>query len=199
MRPRTALQQLGPLLHVPSFTSREAARLGVHPSTLAHYVKRGELERLARGVYRSTSAPSIEDFRWEDLATAARSVKDGVICLTSALALYGLTEEIPRQHWIAIRNTTRHRTGPSIRVVRMRNLDLGRTEIDMNGLHLPIFDRERTILDAFRYLGRETAIKALRSALTAKKREERIDTEKVRKYAKRLRVQIEPYLLAVTT
>jgi hypothetical protein len=34
---------------------------------------------------------------------------------------------------------------------------------------LPIFDRERTIVDAFRYLGRETALKALKKALTRRR------------------------------
>lgn len=197
MRPQKALRQLGPLLKATSFTSREATAHGVHASTLAHYVKRGELERLARGVYRAIAAPRIEDFRWEDLMAAARGAKDGVICLTSALAIYGLTEEIPRQHWIAVRNSTRYRAAPSTKVIRMRNLELGKTTFKMSGVSLPIFDRERTIVDAFRYLSRETAIKALKAGLT-KNKTDRVNPEKLRKYAKQLRVDIEPYLLAVT-
>ncbi len=43
---------------------------------------------------------------------------------------------------------------------------------------LPIYDRERTVIDAFRYLGRETALKALKMALT-KKGAEKIDIEKL--------------------
>ncbi len=122
-----------------------------------------------------------------------------MVCLTSALAIYDLTKAIPRQHWIAVDHSTRHRANTSVRVVRMRNIKLGRTEIDLGGFKLPIFDRERTIVDAFRTLDRETAIKALKFALGAKKREERIDLKKLWKYAKELRVQIEPYVLAVTT
>ena len=199
MRPKTALKQLGNLLKAPSFTAQEAAHLGVPSASLAHYAKRGDLERIARGVYRSSGAPTIDNFRWEDLFAATRSVKDGVICLVSALAVYDLTEEIPRQHWIAVDHSTRHRAPQSVKVIRMRNLKLGRTEIAMNGIKLPIFDRERTIVDAFRSLGLETAIKALRAALAIKKREERINLEKLRLYAKVLRVPIEPYVLAVTT
>ncbi len=198
MRPKTALNQLGSLLKAPSFTSREAAHLGVSASVLAHYTNRGDLERVGRGVYRVVDAPAFEDFRWEDLISAVQSVKDGVICLTSALAIYGLTEEIPRQHWIAIRNSTRHRAADSTKVVRMRNLEMGKTKIKMSGITLSIFDRERTIVDAFRFLSHETAIKALKMAVI-KKGKEKIDFERMRKYAKALRVKIEPSLLAVTT
>src|SRR5262245_52665638 len=144
MKPKAALHQLGPLLKAPSFNTREARKAGVSAATLAHYVNRGDLERVAHGVYRAPTVPSGTDFRWEDLVTAARVVKDGVVCLISALALYELTDEIPRQHWIAIRNTTRHRGGPMIRVVRLQNLTLGRTQIKVGGTSLPIFDRERT-------------------------------------------------------
>jgi predicted transcriptional regulator of viral defense system len=197
MRPKTALYQLGKLLKAQSFNSRQAATLGVNASTLAHYAKQGDLERVGRGVYRAKDAPEVEDFRWEDLMTAFQSTKDGVICLTSALAIYQLTEEIPRQHWIAVKNTTRHRTSPSTKVIRMRNVELGRTEIKMNGMVLPIFDRERTIVDAFRYLGLEAALKALKIAVTLHG-SEKIDLDKMRRYSHTLRVKIEPYLLAVS-
>ncbi len=198
MRPKTILKQLNPLLRAPSFTSREAADYGVNTSVLGHYVEHGDLERLSRGVYRFADAPAFKDFRFEDLASAVQTVKDGVICLTSALALYDLTEEIPRQHWIAIRNTTRHRAPSSTKVVRMRNLSLGKTKIEVGGLSLPIFDRERTIVDSFRYLSIEIALKALKVALT-KRGPEKVNLEKIRKYAKALRVDIQPYILAVTT
>ncbi len=59
-------------------------------------------------------------------------------------------------------------------------------------MHPTIFDRERTIVDAFRYLGRETTLKALKIALT-KRGSEKVDIEKIRQYAKKLRIKIEPY------
>ena len=199
MKHRAPIHQIATLLTAPTFTARDAARLGVPAANIAYYVKRGDLERVAHGVYRAPTAPSSTDFRWEDLVTATRVVKDGVVCLISALALYELTEEIPRQHWIAIRSTTRHRGGPMIRVVRMCNLTLGKTQIDVGGMPLTIFDRERTIVDAFRRLGPEVAIKALRAALAAKDKKSRLDLLKLRIYARELRFYIDPYLLAVTT
>jgi predicted transcriptional regulator of viral defense system len=165
---------------------------------LSRYVKSGELVRIGRGIYRGAHAPGLEDFRWEDLADVAARTRGGVVCLTSALAIYGLTEEIPRKHWIAIRNSTRHRDDSSVAVVRMRNMDLGRSEIRLGQVTIPVFDRERTIVDSFRYLSSEIAIKALKVAYS-KRGAERVDFEKIRRYARVLRVKIEPYILAVTT
>ncbi len=198
MRPQIALQKLGNLLMAPSFTTKEASQKGVSASTLNYYSKIGAIERLGHGLYRGKEAPKGNDFRFEDLIEAAMNVKSGVVCLTSALALYGLTEEIPRQHWIAIRNDTIHRGGGSIKVIRMRNMQLGVTIIDVGGISLRIFDRERTIVDSFRYLGQETAIKALREGIKLKGKS-RLDLGKLKKYAKALRVKIDPFLLAITT
>jgi hypothetical protein len=55
-----------------------------------------------------------------------------------------------------------------------------------------------TIIDAFRLLSRETAIKALRAAI-AKGGKNRLDFVKLEAYAKELRFDITPYLLSVTT
>ena len=189
MRPKIALKKLQPLLRAPSFTSKDARHYGVSAATLAYYVKRKELKRIGYGVYRSVKISVDGDFRWEDFIETMYCVKDGVICLTSALFLYHLTDEMPSQHWIAIRHSTLHRAKFPTKIVRMHNIKLGKTTIKIGNITLPIFNRERTIVDAFRYLGRETALKALKIALT-KKGAERIDVKKIRKYAKQLRVKI---------
>lgn len=184
-------------MSLPSFTSTEVKNLGVSSASLAYYVKIGILERIARGIYKSTRAPSIDSFQWEDLITAVQQTKNGIVCLISALALYDLTDEIPRQHWIAIPNSTRHRAPKIVKVVRMRNTTLGKTTIKIDNITIPIFDRERTIVDAFRYLSKETAIKALRQALENKK--ETINIQKILTYSKKLRVNIYTYLMTLTT
>lgn len=197
MKPKHALEKIETLLLAINFTTKEAKQYGVSAETLAYYAKTGEIERLGRGLYRSTHAPSIQSFQWDDLITAVRNVENGVICLISALALYDLTEEIPRQHWIAISHGTSHHADPIVKVIRMRNLTLGKTTIDIDDITVPIFDRERTILDAFRYLSKETALKALKAGL-AQQREKKIDINKLRAYAKKMKINIDPYLLALT-
>lgn len=198
MKPKDAIEKIRRLIMSPSFTSEEAKTLGVSTASLAYYVKIGELERLARGVYKGINAPTINNFQWEDLITAVKQTKNGVVCLVSALALYDLTDELPRQHWIAIPNGTRHRAPRSVRVVRMRNMNLGKSHIKIDNIIIPIFDRERTIIDAFRCLSKEIAIKALKRSLT-KSKKEKINLEKLRSYANILRINISTYLMAITT
>ena len=197
MKLKNALEKIESLLSAANFTSKEAKQCGVSAETLAYYVKAGDLERLGRGLYRGIHAPTLQSFQWEDLVTAVRGVKNGVICLTSALALYELTDEIPRQHWIAISHGTSHHASPMVKIIRMRNHSLGRTTIDIDSTIVSIFDRERTILDAFRYLSKETALKALKTGLE-QPREKKIDVNKLRSYAKKMKVIIDPYLLALT-
>jgi hypothetical protein len=80
----------------------------------------------------------------------------------------------------------------------MQNNILGKTSMKFGDFSLPIFDREPCIVDAFRYSTTEISVKALRRAFS-KSGKEKIDLEKLRKYAKALRVNITPYVMAVTT
>lgn len=199
MRPTACLTLLTPLLKKRSFTSKEARALGVTSSVLSHYVKTGKLKRIGRGLYQGADYDNPPPTRWDDLAEAIHSIPgEGVACLVSALAIYDLTEELPRQHWIGIRHGTTARNTRQIKSVRFRNLNLGKTEIEIEGVFIPIFDRERTIVDAFRLLSRETAIKALKAAV-AKGGKNRLNFVKLESYAKKLRFDITPYLLSVTT
>ena len=197
MKPQSALKTLGSLLKAPSFTRKQADALGVSSATLSHYVKTGKIERIARGVYRHSDAPTVDDIRWEDLVTAAQKVKGGVVCLISAMALYEVTQEMPREYWIAIKHGTTHKKERLVRLVRMRDIDLGKTTFKVQGIEIPIFDLERTIIDAFRLLDKETAIKALKAAMK-RKGSEKISVKKLEDYAKKLKVKITPYILSMT-
>lgn len=189
-------KQLANLLKRPIFTSKEAKSMGMHPALLSYYAKKGVIKRVNRGVYRGADVSL--SFQWGDLIEAVYGVNGGVVCLLSALAVYGLTDEIPRQHWIGISHATDAKQSSSLKIVRFRNLGLGKTTIELDEVLVPIFDRERTIVDAFRLLSREVAIKALKMAL-AQTGDPRLDLIKLQAYAKKLRVNIDPYLITVTT
>ena len=60
-----------------------------------------------------------------------------------------------------------------------------------------IFDRERCIVDAFRYLSKEIAIKAIQRYFQSTTYKP--DPKKLGAYAKKLRVNITPYILSYTT
>ena len=91
------------------------------------------------------------------------SIPEGVVCLISALGIYELGDQIPREYWIAVPHSSRAPRRERSRIVRMRNTTLGRTSIKLGDVKVQIFDRERTIIDSFRYLDKEIAIKALKS------------------------------------
>ena len=199
MKKPNVLKAIDQLLIRPSFTIAEAKEFGVSAAHLGYYIKKGLIKRLGRGIYQGADyAASPENFRWEDLIDAVNSVPGGAICLISALAIYEITDEIPRQHWIAVSHTTSIDRGSNVKIMRFRNMDLGKTKVNLGGISVPIFDRERTIIDAFRLLSRETAIKALKMALSAK-RDSRLDLRRLQGYAKKLRFNIAPYLLTATT
>ena len=199
MKKPTSLSIIRPLLVQPSFTADEVKQFGVSAAHLGYYIKKGLIKRLGRGIYQSAKYQgSPENFRWEDLIEAVNSVPNGVICLISALAIHDITEEIPREHWIAVPHTTSICRGAKVRIVRFRNMELGKIELTLGSIRIPIFNRERTIIDSFRLLSRETAIKALKMALS-QKGAVRLDLKKLQSYAKKLRFNIAPYLITVTT
>lgn len=198
MKPISKLQILSPLLKKPFFTSKEARKMGVHPSVLSYYLKTGHLKRISRGVYQATDYQNPSAFRWTDLIEAVYSIEGGVICLISALAIYDLTEEIPREHWIAVRHGTSVKARRHLKIIRLRNIETGKTTIELEGVKISIFDKERTIIDSFRLLSLETAIKALKTAISQKGKN-RLDLKKLQVYARKFRVDIAPYLMSITT
>jgi predicted transcriptional regulator of viral defense system len=182
----------------PIFTAAEAKTAGIPSRMLAHFCKKGLIERVARGVYKGSQAKIEIDFQWEDLALIAMGIPNGVICLISALCYYGLTDQIMRQFWIAIPHASKSPQRPKTRIIRMRNIELGQTEIQLGTARLKIFDKERTVVDSFRYLSKEIAIKALQVYLR-QTGSAKPDLNKLLKYAKTLRVDIHPFIMALTT
>lgn len=183
------------LMEKGMFTTKEANAAGISGPLLHYYVKKGEIERVRRGTYRSTKSKKKSSFKWHDLIEAVQSTPNGVVCLISALEIYELTDEVARQYWIAIEHTTTFKASKHYCVMRFRNTDLGKTVINLDGYELSIFDRERTIIDAFRLLSKEIAIKSLKYALEKNS----INLRKLRRYAKKLRINIDPYVMSLTT
>lgn len=188
---------LKPLLKKPAFTTAEALDLNIPRNALAYFEKSGTIERVAKGIYRDPNYESEAEITQEDLALTAYTTKNAVICLISALHFYNMTDQIPREHWLAIPHSQRAPARHLVRAVRMRNMELGRTTVKIGEYELAIFDRERSILDAFRYLSPEIAIKSLQAYLQSK--EHKPNLSKLQEYAKKLRVNLKPYILSLTT
>lgn len=197
MRKPKYIKQLKPLSKVPFFTVEEAKKCGVPRHALTYLEKKGDLERIYPGAYRFAKYEPKVELQWENLGLIAASVPGSVICLISALVFYDLTDQVMREIWLAVPHDSHPPKRPNTRIVRMRDIDLGREQITLGEYRVQIFDRERCIIDAFRILSKEIAIKALQSYFhnTAVKP----DPKKLGSYAKKLRVNITPYILSYTT
>lgn len=179
------------------FSSADGREAGIPSRMLAYFCTKGQIARISKGVYQINNPDFGSEFEWEDLAVSALSIPNGVVCLISALCYYGLTDEIMREFWIAIPHATTAPARANIHIVRMRNLSFGKTVTTIGGQKIKIFDRERTVVDSFRFLDKETALKALKAYLNMSK-DRKPDIDKLLRYAKKLRIDLASYISALT-
>lgn len=146
---------------------------GVTAATMTRMANDGEVVRLARGLYQLADA---ELDAQHSLAEAATRVPKGVICLTSALAFHGLTDQLPRKVWIAIgvSDWAPEPSSPPLRIVRMTNALLGDgVETHMiESVPVKMFGIAKTIADCFRHrrsVGLSIALEGLQEALRQRK------------------------------
>src|SRR5437588_7544465 len=140
MRQSKYLKQLEQFHQVPFFTAKEAERQDIPRHALAYLVKKGSLVKVYPGAYRFPEYEPEVEFQWENLALVAASIPDGVICLISALCYYDLTDQVMREIWIAIPHKSHPPKRPNTRIVRMRNIDLGKIQVTLGEYTVQIFD-----------------------------------------------------------
>jgi predicted transcriptional regulator of viral defense system len=174
---------------------------GVTGTTVSRMERAGEIVRLARGLYQLPDA--VLDPQ-QSLAEAARLVPKGVICLASALAFHGLTDQMPPKVWIAIgRKDWRPRvTYPPLRVARFSDEELRRgvERKKIAGTAVPVFGVAKTVADLFRYrrtVGELLAVEGLRQAL----RQRKATPAQLAREAQAAGVwrTMQPYLMALTS
>ena len=173
---------------------------GITGATIARMLNDGEVTRLTRGLYQLPDAPIDAN---HSLAEAAKRVPKGVICLVSALAFHGLTDQLPRAVWMAIgtKDWAPKACAPPIQVVRFTDALLTDDVITerIEGVAVKVFGVAKTIADCFRHrrtVGQSVALEGLQEAL----RQRKITPAEIARHAERGRVLtvIRPYLEALT-
>ena len=176
----------------------EALRAGIHPRSLYGMRDRGEIEQIARGLFRLAELPPLGE---PDLLTIAKKVPQAVFCLLTALAFHRMTTQIPHAVEVALPRTARvpRLDHPPIKVFRFspESLNAGIETHILDGVALRVYCREKTLADIFKYrnkVGLDVALEALRAYRSQPKR----DFQTVMKYARNCRVEnvIRPYLEA---
>ena len=152
-----------------TFRYSEARRLGVSDRRLRRLLEDGQIKLVSRGLYRRTDADPVVDL---DLIEVAHRVTDATLCLVSALARHGLTDQIPAAIDVAI---PRGRRAPRLTApvtwhhFARETFSVGRELLPVGpGEQIAIYSAERCIIDAFRLRHREgtdLAVEALRAWL----------------------------------
>jgi predicted transcriptional regulator of viral defense system len=170
--------------------------MGIARVSLTRAVRRGQLERVGRGLY---GLPGREVSAHGSLAEVARRVPKGVVCLLSALRFHGLTTQAPFEVWLAIENKSLapKLDYPPLRIVRFSGeaLTEGVEEHVVDGVNVRVTGVAKTVADCFKYrnkIGLDVAMEALREAW----HEKRMTSDDIWRYAKVCRVAnvMRPYL-----
>lgn len=139
--------------------------------TLYRLEKRGDLVRVARGLY---ALPDADITTLRSVAEVAKTVPDGVICLLSALRFHKLTTQGPPAVWIAIENKSWRPARPPwpVEVVYMSgpSFETGVENHSVEGVEVKIFSAAKTVADSFKYrnrIGMDIAVESLRDYLKA--------------------------------
>jgi predicted transcriptional regulator of viral defense system len=185
----------------PLVRAHELREQGITAATISRAEANGVISRISRGLYQSLES---EVDSYQSLAEVAKLVPDGVICMVSAMAYHGLTDQMPRKVWVAIDRDAWVPTlsYPPIRTVRFTP-EFHRQGIEyhrISGVQVPIYSIAKTLADVFRnprLVDRSVAIESLRSALTQRT----VTPSEVFEAAKvgRALKTIKPYLEALTS
>lgn len=161
---------------------------GIPAVDIVNLCNTGYLERIRHGYYQLADGNTSSE---EQLIAAL--IPKAIICVESALFHYGYSDFAPRKWSIAVPRSM-SRTKLDIDALELQTYyvqseiyELGKTTADFNGVMLPVYDRERTICDCFKYRSRldnEIFNKALNAYVNDSKK----DLRNLSGYAKKLRV-----------
>ena len=168
--------------------SADFVAAGMRAVDVVNLCNAGYLDRVRHGYYQLAEQESSSE---EQLL--ATLIPKGIVCVESALFHYGYSDFSPRKWSIAVPRSM-SRTKLEIAALPLQAYymqpdlyELGKTVGDFGGVSLPVYDRERTICDCFKYrtrLDNELFNKALNAYANDKKK----NLNSLSAYAKKLRV-----------
>ncbi|MFO1462294.1 MAG: hypothetical protein U1F66_00810 [bacterium] len=178
-----AKEKLLKFLNKNDFVSlHEATEMGVGKMALSRMVAEGKLYRPYKRIYTSHLDWLTDPLR--KYAPVCTLYPDAIVCGVSALTFYDLTDEEERKIWLAFPQEHRvvnqeyrivYPQGPSYRLGVVEHLTKKRK--------VRIYDREKSVVDAFKFLPIDVAYKVLRGYLRLKDK----DLDKLSRYAKQMR------------
>ncbi|MFA6147011.1 MAG: type IV toxin-antitoxin system AbiEi family antitoxin domain-containing protein [bacterium] len=153
--------------HGGTLHTGEALRHGIHPRTLYAMRDSGILEQISRGLFRLAELPPFVN---PDLVTVALKIRNGVICLISALAFHELTTQVPHEVYVAVKQGSEppRLPYPPIRLFWFSGeaFSEGVQIHKVGGVPVRIYGPEKTVADCFKHrnkIGLDVALEALKT------------------------------------
>lgn len=168
------------------YSYSELNSLGYSSNALTDLIRSNKMTRVQRGFYALKKDT-------DDLFNVIQLFPEGIICLESALYYYGYLKEIPNVQTIAVHKShNRYKYSHSNLALKAyfrddKYIDLGVIEGTYQGLNCLVYDKERTLCDCIRrssLLTEEVYKKAIKEYINDSDK----DLERLRKYAKELRI-----------
>ena len=168
--------------------SADFVAAGMRAVDVVNLCNAGYLDRIRHGYYQLAEADTSSE---EQLL--ATLIPKGIVCVESALFHYGYSDFAPRKWSIAVPRSM-SRTKLDVDALALQTYyvqseiyELGRITDDFDGVMLPVYDRERTICDCFKYRSRLDN-EIFNKALNAYANDSKKNPQNLSAYAKKLRV-----------
>ena len=168
--------------------SADFVAAGMRAVDVVNLCNEGYLDRIRHGYYQLAEADTSSE---EQLL--ATLIPKGIVCVESALFHYGYSDFAPRKWSIAVPRSM-SRTKLDVDALALQTYyvqseiyELGRITDDFDGVMLPVYDRERTICDCFKYRSRLDN-EIFNKALNAYANDPKKNLRNLSAYAKKLRV-----------
>lgn len=168
--------------------SADLVAAGMRSADVVHLCNSGILERIRHGYYRIADTEEISE---EQLLSTL--IPKGIVCVESALFHYEYSDFAPRKWSIAVPRSM-SRTKLEVDELPLQAYymppelyELGKTIDNFNNVPLPVYDRERTICDCFKYRSRLDN-EIFNKALNAYANDTKKNLNTLSVYAKKLRV-----------
>lgn len=148
----------------------------------------GLIKRVHHGFYSLKNDSDLSEEKY-----IAKLIPEGIVCMESALFYYGYSDFTPRQWTIAVpRLVSQNKIKSNVVPIKPYYVqesvyELGKTTGKFDGTILPVYDKERTICDCFKYknkMDNELFAKAINSYALDKNK----NLINLSKYAKELKV-----------
>ena len=161
---------------------------GLSKSDISNLCNSGYIVRVRHGYYSLAEA---NDTKEEQLIQTL--LPEAIVCVESALFHYGYSDFAPRIWTLAVpRTMTKTKLNMDTILykpyyIQNKLYELGRTLSDFDGVKLPVYDRERTICDCFKYrtkLDNEIFNKAVNAYVA----DDNKNLSNLSKYAKEMKV-----------